>query len=353
MTSIPILTAAEREHFVAHGWVKYGPIHRSFSAKGDRTETAHIDANQLLTWRSLRRVPKAFTREQAKAVTKDVWTRLGMSSTDKGTWNRERIHMPSHTSFDSSEFAPRAWAAICEVCGGEDRVTSGSRHWRDSMIVNLGTARGENKPVRPQDLNGWHVDGDFFVHFLDSPEQGLLVIPLFTDIVPGGGGTVLCPEALPHIAQWLHDHPDGVSPQMAVRDGADFSTKGKKLSYKELAVRSNNFVEATGECGDVYLLHPLMLHSASTNPLRNVRIITNPPVSLRQPFCFDRNGGAGNDYSLVELATLRALGKEALPGWKITVPRERIVPERVKVQERLKQEELRRLEGSKPAPLSL
>ncbi|EFW98605.1 hypothetical protein CMQ_4457 [Grosmannia clavigera kw1407] len=315
MASVPILTAAEKEHFVSQGWLK---------------------------------IPKAFTRQQATEVTKDVWIRLGMSSTDKGTWNKERTHMPSLATFDCSEFAPRAWAAICEVSGGEERVTSGSRQWRDSMIVNLGTVSGENKPVRPQDLNGWHIDGDFFVHFLDSPEQGLLVIPLFTDIVPGGGGTVLCPEALPHIAQWLHDHPDGVSPQMAARDGPNFSAKGNRLSLKELAVRSNNFVEATGECGDVYLLHPMMLHSASTNPLRNVRIITNPPVSLRQPFCFDRSESTGSGYSLVELATMRALGKKSLPGWKITVPRERIVPERVKVQERMKQEELRRLGGSRP-----
>ena len=131
-----------------------------------------------------------FTREQAAEVTADVWTRLGFSATDRDTWVRERTNMPGHRVFDCATLAPRAWAAICELCGGEDRVHPRSREWRDSLIVNLGTPEGEGRPVDPLDLPEWHVDGDFFVHYLDSPEQALLVIPLFTDIVPGGGGTV-------------------------------------------------------------------------------------------------------------------------------------------------------------------
>ena len=47
------------------------------------------------------------------------------------------------------------------------------------------------------------MDGDFFVHFLDSREQGLLVIPLFMDIVEHAGGTVICSDAIPAIAKHL------------------------------------------------------------------------------------------------------------------------------------------------------
>ena len=136
------------------------------------------------------RLRGCFTREQAAEVTAGVWTRLGFSATDRGTWARERTNMPGHREFDCAALAPRAWAAICELCGGEDRVHPRSRQWRDSLIVNLGTPEGEGRDVDPQDLPEWHVDGDFFVHYLDSPEQALLVIPLFTDIVPGGGGTM-------------------------------------------------------------------------------------------------------------------------------------------------------------------
>ena len=91
--------------------------------------------------------------------------------------------------------------------------------------------------------------------------------------------------------------------------------------------------------------------------LRKVRVITNPPVSVKDPFLFDREDGK---YSAVERKTLRALGKERLEGWKITAERQRIVPERVKIQERMKREEEERLkklqeskesvEGAKQVP---
>lgn len=70
--------------------------------------------------------------------------------------------------------------------------------------------------------------------------------------------------------------------------------------------RFNNFVELTADVGDVVLLHPLMLHSASKNYLRIPRIITNPPAALKEPFNFDRENP--EDYSLVERKTLLALG---------------------------------------------
>ncbi|KAI0480865.1 hypothetical protein GGR56DRAFT_627887 [Xylariaceae sp. FL0804] len=295
------------------------------------------------------KLANCFTREQAAEVTDGVWTRLGMSPTDKTTWTAERTNMPSHRTFDCAELAPRAWAAICELCGGEDRVDPASREWRDSLIVNLGTAAGEGRPVPPKELPGWHVDGDFFVHFLDSPEQALLVIPLFTDVGPEAGGTMLCPEAIGHVARWLHAHPEGVSPRMVPRGHPDFARE-RNLEWYQRVVGScsdDGFVEACGSVGDVFLLHPLMVHSATSNARRNVRIITNPPVSLRAPHRFDRRDD-GSAYSLVEQKTIRTIGgAEALRGWAITGPREPVVPARVRIQEEMKERELRRLREEK------
>ena len=84
-----------------------------------------------------------------------------------------------------------------------------------------------------------------------------------------------------------------------------------------------------------------MLHTHSNNSLRAVRIIINPPVTLREPFGFDRADGA---YSLVERATLRALGRDGLPGWKITAERQQLVPPRLERMARMKREEFERLE---------
>lgn len=248
----------------------------------------------------------------------------------------------------------------------QDRVNPASKQWRDSLIVNLGSPDRENKPDPPHALQGWHVDGDFFVHYLDSPEQGLLVIPLFTDIPPQGGGTMLYPAGMRIVARHLYDHPEGVSPRMVPRGdpafGAErnlgwFNAVGSQGSSEAEADdddddEGNGYVEACGKTGDVYLLHPLMLHSATNNSLRNVRIITNPPVSLREPFDFSREDG---EYSLVERATLRMLGKETggLQGWKIAHARERVTPERLRIQEKMKQQELQRLEAERRGATSV
>lgn len=294
------------------------------------------------------RLHNCFSQAQVEKLTESLWTRLDMSPADKSTWHTERIHMPSHNTFLANEFAPKAWDAICDLLGGEDRIAEWNQTWNDGFIVNLGTPEGEGKDISGHELPGWHVDGDFFVHYLDSPEQGLLVIPLFTDIKPGGGGTFICPDAIPVMAKHLYDHPEGVSPHMIPRAQNPSMDSEKSLGFFSDVARSvpeDAFVEATGKVGDVYLLHPLMLHSASNNKLRQLRVITNPPVSLKKPFIFDRKDRS--HYSLVERKTLAALGKDRLEGWKIAHARDKIVPERVKRQEAMREQEMKRLEDLK------
>ncbi|KAL4994220.1 hypothetical protein BDV10DRAFT_197696 [Aspergillus recurvatus] len=290
-------------------------------------------------------IPNCFTHEKALSWTKDVWIRLGYSATDKSTWKSERINMPHHREESVRTFAPKAWAAICELCGGEDRISEEFSTWRDSLIVNLGLPEYEGmESPDPRELDNWHVDGDFFWHFLDSPEQALLVIPLFSDIAPRGGGTMICPEAIPFMARYLYEHPEGASPYMVPRHEAQPENPDAEpgLSfYKSLIGKCTDFHEMTGKTGDVVLMHPLMLHSASRNMLRNPRIITNPPVGLKEPFNFDRDDPS--EYSLVEKKTLLALGMDRLKGWNITTERERIVPARLKRFHEMKVKEEERL----------
>ncbi|HEY8482903.1 MAG TPA: hypothetical protein VIL71_24060, partial [Spirillospora sp.] len=74
--------------------------------------------------------------------------------------------------------------------------------------------------------------------------------------------------------------------------------------------------------------------------LRLPRVITNPPVALAGPMRFDRPDP--RDFSLVERAVLRALGVDRFT-FTPTRPRERIVPERVLRQARMREEERARL----------
>jgi len=126
--------------------------------------------------------------------------------------------------------------------------------------------------------------------------------------------------------------------------------------------RDESFHEMTGEVGDVVFMHPFMLRTftilraslsklisdfdtdtASKNLLRRARVITNPPVSLKEPFRFNRPNK--DEYSLVELKTLRDLGMpDGLGDWKITGPRKEWIPNRVRKFEEMKRKELERLE---------
>lgn len=155
---------------------------------------------------------------------------------------------------------------------------------------------------------------------------------------------MICPEAIPKVAQHLFDHPEGVCPRMTPRGEPTFCKEVDLAWFNALASSCDNFVEATGKVGDVYLMHPLMLHSASSNALRNVRIITNPPVSLSEPFRFHRED---SNYSLVEQMTRRVLNGRNLEEWKPTAPREGVVPDRIRVQEILRREEKERMAALK------
>ncbi|KAJ5107350.1 hypothetical protein N7456_004025 [Penicillium angulare] len=285
------------------------------------------------------RVPRCFSREKAAAWTADVWTRLGFSPTDKSTWVTECTHMPEHKEEHVKTFAPKAWAAICELLGGEDRIEEDSATWNDAFIVNLGTPESEGKWPHPSELEGWHVDGDFFIHFLDSPEQGLLVIPLFNDIQEHGGGTMICADSVTNAICFKYDNPRGVSPYMVPRGWK--LRKPKEDFYDTVLDKCHDFHEMTGNVGDVILLHPLMMHSQSVNSLRVPRIITNPPVSLNEPFNFDRNHS--HEFSIVEKKTLQDLGKDRLRGWRIKGGRDSVVPERLEEQDKMKEQELGRL----------
>ena len=290
----PPLSEEQVAHFLTHGYVV---IHDCF--------------------------PRAFAEEW----TANAFRRLEYDPSDPTTWQQEIVHMPAAQRVPMPEIAPKAWQAACELLGGEERVSPCT--WGDSMIVNL--CKGADQPWAPPSasVGGWHKDGDFFRHFLDSPEQGLLTIVLWSDIEPQGGGTFAAGDSVAPVARLLAAHPEGVLPSGA--PGASFGS---------LINQCQDFVELTGRIGDVVLIHPFLLHASSQNHSGKARFITNPPISLKEPMQFSRADPA--DFSPVERAVLRGLGVDRLD-FQPTAPRERIVSEGMKRKQKMLEEEQARL----------
>lgn len=268
-------------------------------------------------------ISDCFARDFAENWTTNAFHRLGYDPNDASTWEQEIIHMPGTQYVPMGEIAPKAWQAACELLGGQERVAPCS--WGDSMIVNF--HKGADQPWQPPSpkASGWQKDGDFFRHFLNSPEQGLLTIVIWSDIEPQGGGTFAAGDSVAPVARLLADHPEGLMPRGA-----------PEASFGSLINQCHDFVELTGRIGDVVLIHPFVLHASSQNHSGKARFITNPPVSLREPMQFNRENP--NDFSPVERAILRGLGVESLD-FEPTAPREHIVSEGMKRKQKMLQEE--------------
>ena len=169
----------------------------------------HLTPEQIASWmqHGFIHLKSCFSRAAADHMTSDLWSRLSFDPDDMSTWREPVTYLSSRDSntVRPSKFAPKAWAAICELCGGEDRIdVDACDWWDDAFIVNLGTSQDEGKETNIIDeVDGWHVDGDFFVHFLDSPEHALLVVPCWGDVIEGAGGTVVCSDSIGKVAKLL------------------------------------------------------------------------------------------------------------------------------------------------------
>ena len=270
-----------------------------------RTEAAHFVEHGYVV------IKAAFAKEMAAFACESAWTELkanhGIERTDPDTWGgasrgRGGIRGYVRTQGSGARFllnkhAPRAFAVQADVIGGADRLPCGgsSISWGDAVVGNLRVPDGPAwQPPDPRQP-GWHKDGWHFRHFINSPEQGLLTVPIYTDILAQSGGTFIARDSIGPVARLLAQCPAGVHPD------------GTQAGYliPGLIERCSDFAELTGEAGDVVLVHPFMLHRVSVNPTTRPRFIANMAVVLAQPMSFDRP--PGDAYSLVELAVLRAL----------------------------------------------
>jgi len=271
-------------------------------------------------------IPDCFSRNAAKERVDRAWVRLGYDPRDRSTWKQTRLHMGLDRQDDFETYAPKAFAAAADLVGGIERIKRPAMFFSEGFIINLND--GADRPWDPPSarVKGWHKDGNWFHHFLDSPEQALLMIFVYSDIRPRGGGTFIANDSVGVVARFLAQHPEGISP-----GGFDFP---------RMASECTQFEEMTGNVGDIILMHPYMLHTISQNHSDVVRFIINPALSLAEPMNFNRENVA--DFSPVEQAILNGLGV-ARYDFHPTTERRRVVSDQEKMQEKLIAEEKAKL----------
>lgn len=299
-----VLTKQQVEHFREKGWVK---------------------------------VEQAYPREEALKVQEFLWDRLaerGILRDDSSTWTEKVVRLGNYTDSVTDGCNTDRLTGAIEDLLGEGRWQLGRKKhdviW-GGFIINFG----------PDVPGGWHYDGSHFRHYLDSWQQGLLVVSLFSDVLSGGSGTLVAEGSHHIVAKVLAQYPEGISLGDAIRECnqhpwlADLigSKKGTATSdniydeappardmasrkahlarFKEEAYRDPEgfdlrVVETTGAPGDIVICHPFLYHAPSDNELGVPRFMCNRVTPTKERMSLNRENP--EDYSVVEELIRLSLG---------------------------------------------
>lgn len=232
----------------------------------------------------------AFSRDAAKNVRDELWKIVGLDPDDSSTWTKNQVHLQKVLKGPLVEpvFTQRIFDAFDDLMGIGRWECEPSLGWWPISFP------GFEKPPWQAPQTGWHVDGQQFHHHLNSRDQGLLSIFLFSDIEPGDGGTALSLGSHQITARILQD---------AEPEGMDVYQLLKSVNQHP----RERVIETTGEAGDVALMHPFMSHTRSANTGNRVRFICNPCFALKEEMNLQRDNR--DDYSPVELAIVDAIAQ--------------------------------------------
>ena len=315
------LSPTQARHFVEHGWVV---VKGAFS----KQIAADIVA---CSWREL--AEQGIMQDDPQTWKLGPYTRTGgppnvsimASRGDEAAAAqmleiRTRYGLPPQSPL-LHDVAPRALGAQLDCIGGPDRMEDPERiRMPDSVAVNLCSEDGDLGEAgwRSTRAPGWHKDGWHFRHFLDSPQQGLLLAFFFSDILPNSGGTQICVDSVGVVARLLAQYPEGIHPDTV-----------QSYIKPHMIKECNEFEELTGEAGDLAIMHPYMVHRVAGNPSGRARFAQFPSIKLSRPMQFARE--EPSEYSLTELVVLKELGQLkrfafATQADYVKYPREDITP---------------------------
>lgn len=249
------------EHFIEHGWVR---LEAAFTAAAAEPYARRA----LERWKT---APRAAHSGRSP---------LGDT-------------LPPQTSLLLRDFAPAAQELVTALAGGEGNLQD-LPSWTDGFVVMPPSSVPWREPAL--DGFGWHIDGGFDApRRLDSAEVGLGVYAVWNEVRPRGGGTFFAPGALPALARFLAEKPDGVP-------------KADIPMARLMRESDPAYFEYSGPAGTVLVAHSLIPHAASWNASKTHRLLSVRAVPFARPLDIF---GAG-PKTPVEAATLRALEKSGL-----------------------------------------
>ena len=241
------------------------------------------------------RVPGAISSRVANALCDSVWEMLArryhILRDDPETWKAQRIigtrDRPKSVTFE--KIADSALRATFDTLLAST-AWEPAEHWGSLLVSFPEACGGWDVPHQ-----GWHLDAPM-VQSLPDP-YGLRIFTCLARVSPKGGGT-LAVAGSPGLIQRL-----AASCGVAKMRSADvrraliqrFSWIKELCSFDPAIDRVSRFmkstialedldlrvVELTGEPGDVYLVHPLMIHASSPNCLATPRMALSTTVYRR------------------------------------------------------------------------
>jgi hypothetical protein len=222
-------------------------------------------------------VRQAFPREAALAMQAEIWSELeedhGIARADTSTWKRPP-HSPHRAKFSALNqrlISDRFVGAISDLLGGDGWKRP--RSWGGFLVTF--PADVETPWDVPTEI--WHWDG--------SPtSRGLLIFSLFSEVLPGSGGTLLLsgshrlveshyasltPADLARPHKWHRKTFSRWDPWLEALTGRAASPQDRVEAFMKHStdVRGvpSQVVELTGEPGDAVFCNLRMLHCVAPN----------------------------------------------------------------------------------------
>jgi hypothetical protein len=238
------------------------------------------------------RVRAAFSVEEAAAMRAAAWNTLaktGISRTDPSTWTRERpeqLQAAKHHPAFRVVGSARLLEAIDIVLGGQAYETP--KNW-GALFLAFPSPHAWTIPSQ-----GWHADASYVSALY--PPAGVRTHALFGNVAPRAGGTLIVSGSHRLVHKYFTDNP----PPPGAR-GADYRRLLHSHPYlHDLQTEGNaderaarfmdrveehdgiplRVVENTGMAGDVIVLHPLVLHVATSNNSSAPRFLLSGGVDL-------------------------------------------------------------------------